>query len=86
MHDFPEYHIDRELKIIHFCGDVLRVPTLPLRLGISSVESNPWDFLYFRDVAQPGSAHGWGPWGRKFKSCHPDHMMIRKILGPSATL
>ena len=25
-----------------------------------------------RDVAQPGSAHVWGAWGRKFKSCHPD--------------
>ena len=20
----------------------------------------------------PVSAHGWGPWGRRFKSCHPD--------------
>ena len=27
---------------------------------------------FFRDVAQPGSAHVWGAWGRKFKSCHPD--------------
>jgi hypothetical protein len=26
-----------------------------------------------RDVAQPGSAHAWGAWGRKFESCHPDH-------------
>ena len=26
----------------------------------------------FRDVAQPGSAHVWGAWGRKFESCHPD--------------
>ena len=25
-----------------------------------------------RDVAQPGSVHVWGAWGRKFKSCHPD--------------
>ena len=25
-----------------------------------------------RGVAQPGSAHGWGPCGRRFKSCHPD--------------
>ncbi len=25
-------------------------------------------------MAQSGSAHGWGPWGRKFKSCHPDHI------------
>ena len=26
-----------------------------------------------RDVAQLGSAHGSGPWGRGFKSHHPDH-------------
>ena len=26
----------------------------------------------FRDVAQSGSAHAWGAWGRRFKSCHPD--------------
>ena len=29
--------------------------------------------LKFRDVAQPGSAHVWGAWGRKFESCHPDN-------------
>ncbi len=23
-------------------------------------------------VAQFGSVHGWGPCGRRFKSCHPD--------------
>ena len=28
-----------------------------------------------RDVAQPGSAHAWGAWGRRFKSCHPDKQM-----------
>ena len=29
--------------------------------------------LYFlRDVAQPGSAPGWGSGGRKFESCRPD--------------
>jgi hypothetical protein len=27
---------------------------------------------YVRDVAQPGSVHAWGAWGRKFKSCRPD--------------
>ena len=25
-----------------------------------------------RDVAQFGSAHGLGPWGREFKSHHPE--------------
>ena len=25
-----------------------------------------------RDVVQSGSMHGWGPCGRRFKSCHPD--------------
>ena len=29
-------------------------------------------YEFFRDVAQPGSAHVWGVWGRKFESCHPD--------------
>ena len=35
----------------------------------------------FRDVAQPGSAHAWGAWGRRFKSCHPDliKLLVRKI-------
>ena len=28
-----------------------------------------------RDVAQPGSAHAWGAWGRRFKSCHPDNFL-----------
>ena len=27
----------------------------------------------FRAVAQPGSAHVWGAWGRKFESCSPDY-------------
>ena len=27
-----------------------------------------------RDVAQFGSASGLGPEGRRFESCHPDHM------------
>ena len=30
-----------------------------------------WEII-FRDVAQPGSALGWGSRGRKFESCHPD--------------
>ncbi len=29
-------------------------------------------YKLIRDVAQSGSAHAWGAWGRKFKSCHPD--------------
>ena len=29
--------------------------------------------MLLRDVAQFGSAHVWGAWSRKFKSCHPDH-------------
>ena len=29
--------------------------------------------MLHRDVAQLGSAHVWGAWCRKFKSCHPDH-------------
>ena len=29
----------------------------------------------YRDVAQFGSALGLGPRGRKFESCHPDHLL-----------
>lgn len=29
--------------------------------------------LLHRDVAQFGSVHVWGTWGRRFKSCHLDH-------------
>ena len=32
----------------------------------------------FRDVAQPGSVHAWGAWGRRFKSCHPDRKGIKE--------
>ncbi len=38
----------------------------------------PCTFAALRDVAQPGSAHVWGAWGRKFESCHPDK---QKSLG-----
>ena len=31
-----------------------------------------------RSVAQPGSASGLGPEGRRFKSCHSDHLIMRK--------
>ena len=41
-----------------------------------------------RGVAQPGSASGLGPEGRRFKSCRPDHlktMKKAKIYKPSKT-
>ena len=39
-----------------------------------------------RGVAQPGSASGLGPEGRRFKSCRPDHYMKKaKIYSPSKT-
>ena len=31
--------------------------------------------IYYRGVAQFGSAFGSGLKGRRFKSCHPDHIM-----------
>ena len=31
-----------------------------------------------RGVAQPGSASGLGPEGRRFKSCRPDHSYNEK--------
>jgi hypothetical protein len=30
-------------------------------------------------VAQLGSAHAWGAWGRRFKSCHPDFLGLSYI-------
>ncbi len=37
-----------------------------------------------RSVAQPGSASGLGPEGRRFKSCHSDHFMKKaKIYIPN---
>ena len=40
-----------------------------------------------RGVAQPGSASGLGPEGRRFKSCRPDHLNMRKakIYKPAKT-
>ena len=31
---------------------------------------------YYLDVAQFGSVHEWGSWGRRFKSSHPDHRQV----------
>ena len=31
-----------------------------------------------RSVAQPGSASGLGPEGRRFESCHSDHLFMKK--------
>ncbi len=31
-------------------------------------------------MAQSGSVHGWGPCGRRFKSCHPDNGMPSVFL------
>ena len=31
-------------------------------------------------MAQLGSAHAWGAWGRRFKSCHPDIFVIFKKI------
>jgi hypothetical protein len=41
--------------------------------------------LINRGVAQPGSASGLGPEGRRFKSCRPDHKKMKKakIYKPS---
>ena len=43
--------------------------------------------ISFRGVAQPGSASGLGPEGRRFKSCRPDHCYEKKaiIYKPSKT-
>ena len=36
--------------------------------------SSPAFRSIYRDVAQSGSASGLGPEGRRFESCHPDHL------------
>ena len=36
-----------------------------------------------RGVAQSGSAPGWGPGGRRFKSCLPDWSPVRATKGPT---
>ena len=44
---------------------------------------------HIRGVAQPGSASGLGPEGRRFKSCRPDHykkMKKAKIYKPTKTV
>ena len=33
-----------------------------------------WQINSYRDVAQLGRVLEWGSRGRKFKSCHPDHV------------
>src|SRR5690606_10565119 len=33
-----------------------------------------------RDVAQSGSVYGWGPCGRRFKSCHPDRVEGGRVV------
>ena len=45
------------------------------------VRFSPRAHLY-RGVAQPGSASGLGPEGRRFESCHPDQgeVMIRDLF------
>ena len=43
--------------------------------------------IFVRGVAQPGSASGLGPEGRRFKSCRPDHKIMKKakIYKPTKT-
>ena len=47
-----------------------------LKLKISAtfaIHLFTWSYKWiFRDVAQAGSAPGWGSGGRKFESCRPD--------------
>lgn len=62
-----------DLNIFRSCGNDVREPTL--HLCGEYLASHKWLGLLCRNsrgVAQPGSAHGWGPCGRWFKSSHPD--------------
>ena len=46
---------------------------------VGSNPATPTKHFPFRDVAQPGSAHAWGAWGRRFKSCHPDNFFFISV-------
>lgn len=46
--------------MIYFCGNSLRAPTLHLR-GERQTPTVVLGTFMFRDMAQLGSAHGWGP-------------------------
>gem|GEM_PF-3629104 len=35
--------------------------------------------LHFRGVAQSGSVHVWGAWGREFESRHPDKLEVESV-------
>src|SRR5689334_23604956 len=51
-----------------------------------TVEPERVDWFRSRGVAQSGSAPGWGPGGRRFKSCLPDSIEgphMRAFFGPS---
>ena len=41
-------------------------------LGFDAKANGPRPVAFPRGVAQPGSATGLGPVGRRFESCHPD--------------
>ena len=49
------------------------IPLNTEEIKVGSDSATPTLFsIIIRDVAQSGSAHAWGAWGRRFKSCHPD--------------
>ena len=45
----------------------------PVARRLASVQTEPRVSAGHRDVAQVGSASGWGPEGRVFESPHPDN-------------
>ena len=63
------------------CGRVC-----PFHMSWKGLRDRPSGRFQFRNVAQLGSALGWGPRGRGFKSHHSDALIPRVWPGPSVRI
>ena len=72
----------RRIKI---CENVQKIPIKKLTQRPKYCNINKLMLLH-RGVAQFGSAHGLGPWGREFESLHPDQTKAGIGYGPLAQL
>ena len=63
---FPAF----KLMVNHFC----------LELTFAAFKYSFKFAQLFRVVAQSGSAHVWGAWGRKFESCLPDFTKPETVM------
>src|SRR6185312_16577970 len=66
----------KAINIVIFIPLVFKLCVIFLLKNYHLVDLQPIE----RVVAQPGSAHVWGAWGRKFESCLPDKKVIKQNL------